>query len=73
MNVAAQNPDRVKALLAVWDSYAKANNVILPSRGPFETLYDQLPARVPVDDGFPPLIYQGQFVPPKDMMAGPKP
>ena len=73
MNVAAQNPDKVKALLAVWDGYAKANNVILPSRGPFETLYDQLPARVPVDDGFPPLIYQGQFVPPKDMMAGPKP
>ncbi len=72
-NVAAQNPDKVQALLAVWDDYAKANNVILPSRGPFETLYDQLPARVPVDEGFPPLIYQRQFVPPQDMLAEPKP
>jgi arylsulfatase len=72
-NVAAQNPGQVQALLAVWDDYAKANNVILPSRGPFETLYDQLPARVPVDEGFPPLIYQRQFVPPQDMLAEPKP
>jgi arylsulfatase A-like enzyme len=71
-NVAAQNPDKVQSLMTVWDSYAQANNVILPSRGPFETLYDQLPARVPVDEGFPPLIYQRQFVPPKDMMAEPK-
>ena len=73
MNVAAQNPEKVQALLAVWDGYAKANNVILPSRGPFETLYDQLPARVPVDEGFPPLIYQRQFVPPQEMLAEPKP
>ena len=72
-NVAAQNPGQVQALLAVWDDYAKANNVILPSRGPFETLYDQLPARVPVDEGFPPLIYQRQFVPPQDMLAETKP
>jgi arylsulfatase len=71
-DLAAQNPDKVKALLKVWDGYAKANNVILPSRGPFETLEDQLPQRVPVDTGFPPLIYKRQFVPPKDMMADPK-
>ena len=63
----------VQALLAVWDDYAKANNVILPSRGPFETLEDQLPQRVPVEAGFPPLIYKRQFVPPKDMLADPKP
>jgi arylsulfatase len=31
-----------------------------------------LPQRVPVDAGFPPLIYKRQFVPPKDMMADPK-
>jgi arylsulfatase A-like enzyme len=71
-DLAAQNPDKVKAMLKVWDSYVKANNVILPSRGPFETLEDQLPQRVPVDAGFPPLIYKRQFVPPKDMMADPK-
>jgi len=28
---------------------------------------------VPVDTGFPPLIYKKQFIPPKDMLADPKP
>jgi arylsulfatase len=28
---------------------------------------------VPVEAGFPPLIYKRQFVPPKDMLADPKP
>jgi arylsulfatase len=46
--------------------------VILPSRGPFETLEDQLPQRVQVEAGFPPLLYKRQFVPPKDMLADPK-
>jgi len=72
-DVAAQNPDRVKALVALWDDYVKANNVILPSRGPFETLEDQLPMRVQVEAGFPPLIYKRQFVPPAEMLADPKP
>jgi arylsulfatase len=47
--------------------------VILPSRGPFDTLEKDMPQRVTVYPGFPPLIYQRQFVPPKDMMADPKP
>jgi arylsulfatase len=72
-DLAAQHPDKVKALTALWDDYVKANNVILPSRGPFETLEDQLPMRVPVEEGFPPLIYKRQFVPPKDMLGEPKP
>jgi arylsulfatase len=72
-NVAAQDPDRVQALLTVWEGYVQANNVILPNRSMFETLEDQLPTRVPVEEGFPPLIYQRQFVPPKDMLAEPKP
>ncbi len=72
-DVAAQNPGKVKAMTALWDDYVKTNNVILPSRGPFETLEDQLPMRVPVDTGFPPLIYKQQFVPPLDMMSEPKP
>jgi arylsulfatase A-like enzyme len=72
-DVAAQNPGKVEAMTALWDDYVKANNVILPSRGPFETLEDQLPMRVPVDTGFPPLIYKRQFVPPKDMVGDPKP
>jgi arylsulfatase len=71
-DLAAQNPDKVKALIALWDGYVKANNVILPSRGPFETLENVLPQRVPVDAGFPPLIYKRQYVPPKEMLADPK-
>jgi len=71
-DLAAQNPDRVKALIALWDDYVKANNVILPSRSVFETLDDQLPTRVPVEAGYPPLIYKRQFVPPKEMLADPK-
>ena len=71
-DVAAQNPDKVKALVALWDDYVKTNNVILPNRGPFETLEDQLPMRVPVEAGFPPLIYKRQFVPPKELIADPK-
>ena len=39
----------------------------------FETLEDNLPPRVPVDPGYPPLLYKRQFVPPKEMMADPKP
>ena len=72
-DLAAQNPDKVKAMLALWESYVKANNVILPSRGPYDTLEKDMPQRVTVYPGFPPLIYQRQFVPPKDMMADPKP
>jgi len=72
-DVAAQNPDKVKALTALWDDYVKTNNVILPSRSTFETLEDQLPPRVPDDPGYPPLIYKRQFVPPQDMQADPKP
>jgi arylsulfatase len=72
-DLAAERPDQLKALLALWDEYVKTHNVILPSRSPFETLEDQLPKRVPDDPGYPPLIYKKQFVPPKDMMADPKP
>jgi arylsulfatase len=32
-----------------------------------------MPQRVTVVPGFPPLFSQKQFVPPKDMMADPKP
>ncbi|WP_328984977.1 arylsulfatase [Thiorhodovibrio winogradskyi] len=72
-DLAAERPDKLKTLLARWDHYVKANNVILPRRNIFETLEDQLPPRVPDDAGYPPLIYQRQFEPPKDMLAEPKP
>jgi arylsulfatase len=72
-DLAAEQPDKLKALIAVWDSYVRANNVVLPSRSPFEALEDPLPTRVPVDPGYPPLNNQRQFIPPKDMTAKPKP
>ena len=71
-NLAAEQPDRLKAMVALWDEYVKTNNVILPSRSVFETMEDQLPPRVPDDPGYPPLIYKRQFVPPADMLADPK-
>jgi arylsulfatase len=72
-DLAKERPHKLQALLALWDSYVRTNNVILPSRSTFETLEDQLPQRVPDDAGYPPLIYKRQFVPPKDMVADPKP
>jgi arylsulfatase len=72
-DLAAERPDKVKALIALWDDYVKTNGVILPSRSPFETMDDQLPKRVPDDPGYPPLLYKNQFVPPKEMTVEPKP
>jgi arylsulfatase len=63
-DVAAANPERATALLARWDEYVKANNVILPSRSYLEGAYDTTPARFPDDSGYPPLLYKMQFVPP---------
>lgn len=67
-----ENPEKLNALLKLWDKYVKENNVIIPSRSPFETMDDALPPRVPVEAGYPPLIYERQFVPPQDMIAKPK-
>ena len=71
-DLAAEQPDKVKALVAEWDRYARENNVVLPNRTPFETLEDQLPPRTTDDAGFPPLINKRQFIPPPNMTAKPK-
>lgn len=71
-DLAANNPGKLKEMLLLWDEYVKANNVIIPSRSPFEGLSEQLPERFPVDAGYPPLINKRQYTPPKDMMAEPK-
>ncbi len=71
-NLAAELPDKVQALVALWDRYVQTNNVILPSRSVFETMEDQLPPRVPVDSGYPPLNNKRQFVPPAEMVADPE-
>jgi arylsulfatase A-like enzyme len=72
-DLAKEQPERMQAMLKLWDEYVRTNNVILPSRSPYETLKDQLPPRTTDDAGYPPLIYKRQFVPPADMMADPKP
>jgi arylsulfatase len=71
-DLAKEQPEKLNALLKLWDKYVKENNVIIPNRSPFETMYDQLPPRVPVEAGYPPLIYEQQFIPPTDMLAKPK-
>jgi arylsulfatase len=72
-DLAAQQPEKAKALLALWDDYVQANHVILPSRVFWEGMVKKLPDRYPVEDGYPPLIYKTQFIPPTNMMAAPKP
>jgi arylsulfatase A-like enzyme len=67
-DVAADNPEKAKALLARWEEYAKTNNVILPSRSVFENSYDVMPARFPDDAGYPPLLYMRQFFPPPELI-----
>ncbi len=71
-DLAAERPDKLREMVALWDDYARTNNVVLPNRSPFETLADQLPPRVPVQAGYPPLNLKQQFVPPPDMVADPK-
>jgi arylsulfatase A-like enzyme len=72
-DLATQQPDKVKSLLALWDDYARANKVILPSRVIWEGMVKKLPDRYPVEEGFPPLIYKRQFIPPTNLLADPKP
>jgi arylsulfatase A-like enzyme len=72
-DLAAQQPEKVKALLALWDDYVQANHVILPNRVMWEGMEKKLPERYPVEDSFPPLIYKTQYIPPTNMMADPKP
>lgn len=72
VDLASTYPQRVESMLKLWDEYVAKNNVILPSRTPFEVLNDQLPPRVPVENAFPPLVNKRQFTPPADMMASPR-
>jgi arylsulfatase len=71
-DLASERPEKVTALLALWDSYVRSNNVILPSRVVSEGLEKKLPDRYPVEEGYPPLIYKRQFMPPTNLIADPK-
>ena len=72
-DLAATHPEKVRELVAHWDEYVVANNVVLPSRSSFEGLEETMPERFPVEAGYPPLIYKRQFLPPAELMAKPKP
>ncbi|MDC1287163.1 arylsulfatase [Gammaproteobacteria bacterium] len=69
-DLAEEEPQKLAAMLDLWKQYSVENNVILPSRSPYETLEDQLPPRVTDDPGYPPLFNKRQFVPPAEMIKG---
>jgi arylsulfatase A-like enzyme len=71
-DIAAEESSTMTELLTLWDEYVRENNVILPTRSPFEGEAEQMPERFPVEPGYPPLLYKKQFIPPNDMMAEPK-
>ncbi len=72
-DLATKSPDKLEDMQRLWQDYVAANNVILPNRSVYETLEKQMPKRVPVDPGYPPLTYKRQFQPPPEMLAPPKP
>ena len=67
-----EHPEKVQEMIALWDHYVMANNVILPNRSVFEAMEEPIPPRVPDNAGYPPMIYKRQFVPPKELVAGPR-
>ena len=72
-DLASEQTGKVRELVALWEDYVRANNVILPNRVISEGLEKKLPDRYPVEAGFPPLIYKRQFLPPPNLLADPKP
>ncbi len=71
-DLATVQTNRLNGLLKLWDEYALENNVIMSSRTPWEREEKLMPQRFTVDQGYPPIIYKKQYIPPKNMMAGPK-
>lgn len=71
-DLASTHSKKVQELVSLWDKYVRDYKVILPSRSPFEGLFDVLPPRFPVTIGYPPLSSKEQYVPPKNLMTTPK-
>lgn len=67
-DLAGEHPQKVRELTLLWDEYVRANNVIMPNRHWFETLEDDLPPRVRVFDGWPPMNSKKPFMPPKELI-----
>jgi len=54
-DLAAERPEVLRGLTALWDQYARVNNVVIPNRHPFEQMAKRLPARPAVlADDWPP-------------------
>jgi arylsulfatase len=66
-DLAGEHPEKVQELIALWDEYVETNNVIMPNRHWFQTLEDDLPPRVPVFEGWPPMNSKKPFVPPSHL------
>jgi len=47
-DLAAENPEKLRELVANWDDYKIENNVILPNRSTYDGMEDKLPPRPPV-------------------------
>ncbi len=71
-NLAAQQEEKLRQLLVLWNDYVATNNVILPSRSVYEGLEEKMPERFPVEPGYPPLIYKKRFEPPEHLTGKPK-
>ena len=52
-DLSSENPEKVKELLAHWETYVAENNVILPNRTQYDGLEDKLPPRPPIDGDWP--------------------
>ncbi len=67
-DLSSENSKKVSDMIGLWDEYVETNNVILPSRSPFEGLENGMSKRFPTDPGYPPIMYMKQFVPPADQL-----
>ena len=67
-DLSSENSKKVSDMIKLWDEYVATNNVILPSRSPFEGLENGMSKRFPTDQGYPPIMYMKQFVPPADQL-----
>ena len=71
-DLAVEHPETLHRLTTMWEQYVRDNNVILPNRSPFEGNFWTMPHRfTPIEDSYPPLLFQTQFIPPQDMLAEP--
>ena len=52
-DLSSENPEKVKELLAHWETYVAENNVILPNRTRYDGLEDKLPPRPPIHGDWP--------------------